>query len=81
MIVGAQIRAARALLGWSQSVLANAANVGIATVKRIEASDERPSGNVETNWKLQISLESAGVEFIKADDAGGIGVRLSKPAS
>ena len=35
MISGAQVRAARALLGWTAKELARKANVGISTVQRI----------------------------------------------
>ena len=37
MIVANQIKAARALLGFSQGELAELAGVGIATVKRVES--------------------------------------------
>ena len=75
MIVPSQIRAARALLGLSQWQLADLAAVGAATVKRIEASAEI-RGSAETFWKIQTALEEAGVEFIRADETKGPGVRL-----
>ena len=37
MLFAAQIRAARALLDWRQDDLARAADVGITTIRRIEA--------------------------------------------
>ena len=77
MILAAQIRAARALLGISQSGLSDLAKVGIATVKRIELSVEI-SGSARTLWKLQTALEKAGVEFIPEDDLKGPGVRLKE---
>jgi transcriptional regulator with XRE-family HTH domain len=77
MIVAPQIRAARALLGLSQSKLADLADIGIATVKRIELANEI-SGSARTVWKLQTALEKAGVEFIAADDHKGPGVRLKR---
>ena len=75
MIIPSQIRAARALLGLSQWELADLAAVGAATVKRIEAAPEI-RGSADTFWKIQSALETAGVEFIPADETKGPGVRL-----
>lgn len=75
MIVASQIRAARALLSLSQRQLAELAAIGIATVKRVEASPDI-RGAAETLWKIQTALERAGVEFIPADETKGPGVRL-----
>jgi len=72
-----QIKAARALLGLGQVELAELANVGINTVKRLELSEEI-SGSARTIWKIQTALEAAGVEFIPEDDTKGPGVRLKK---
>jgi transcriptional regulator with XRE-family HTH domain len=79
VISAPQIRAARALLGVSQGKLSELAEVGIATVKRIEIAAE-VSGSARTMWKIQTALESAGIEFIPADEGKGPGVRLRKPA-
>ena len=79
MIVPAQIRAARALLGWGQVELSRLAELGITTIKRIELATG-PSGSVRTLWKIQSALERAGVEFIPADDHKGPGVRLKERA-
>ena len=75
MIVPAQIKAARSLLGLGQLQLSKLADLGITTVKRIELS-EGPSGSVRTLLKIQSALERAGVEFIPADKTKGPGVRL-----
>ena len=75
MIGGEQIRAARALLGMGQLELSQLANVGISTLKRIELAADI-SGSARTLWKIQTSLEEAGVEFISADESKGPGVRL-----
>jgi transcriptional regulator with XRE-family HTH domain len=79
MIQPDQIRAARGLLGINQSELARRAKVGIATVKRVEGSEESLRVTVDTLLRLQRALEAAGVAFIPADDANGPGVRLKKP--
>jgi transcriptional regulator with XRE-family HTH domain len=75
MRYSAQIRAARALLGWSQGELARRAGVGPATLQRIEQSDGIVKGNFSTIIKIQKALEQAGIHFIE-DDTGEIGVRL-----
>jgi transcriptional regulator with XRE-family HTH domain len=75
MRYSAQIRAARALLGWSQGQLARRAGVGPATLQRIEQSDGIVKGNFSTIIKIQKALEEAGIHFTE-DDAGEIGVRL-----
>jgi transcriptional regulator with XRE-family HTH domain len=72
-----QIKAARALLAWSQEDLAAAANVSIPTIKRLEAQDGPLAGRSETGEKIRLSLEGAGVEFID-ENGGGPGVRLRK---
>jgi transcriptional regulator with XRE-family HTH domain len=75
MRYSAQIRAARALLGWSQGQLARRAGVGPATLQRIEQGDGIVKGNFSTITKIQKALEEAGIHFTE-DDAGEIGVRL-----
>jgi transcriptional regulator with XRE-family HTH domain len=77
MIFSREIRAARALLGWSQVELAAAAAVGVATVRRLETAGTEIRGSVNTVWKIQRALENAGIEFIPAEAGrGGPGVRL-----
>jgi len=78
MLQAMQIRAARALLGWRQEDLSKAAGVGAATIHRIEKGHGPVLGNVSTVMKIQVAFEQAGIQFIDDDDAGGIGVRISK---
>ena len=73
-----QIKAARALLGWSQEDLAGAADISVPTIKRLEASDGPLGGRSETGEKIKRALQAAGVEFID-ENGGGAGVRLRKP--
>ena len=75
MRYSSQIRAARALLGWSQSKLARAAGVGLTTLQRIEQNEGVVKGNFSTILKIQNVLEQAGIQFTD-DVAGEIGVRL-----
>ncbi|MGA7972781.1 MAG: helix-turn-helix transcriptional regulator [Pseudolabrys sp.] len=72
-----QIKAARALLAWSQDRLAEAAGVSVPTIKRLEAQDGPLGGRSDTEFKIRTALESAGVEFID-ENGGGAGVRLRK---
>lgn len=73
-----QVKAARALLGWSQEELARAAEVSIPTIKRLEANDGQIGGRSETGEKIREALQRAGVVFID-ENGGGAGVRLQKP--
>jgi DNA-binding XRE family transcriptional regulator len=72
-----QVKAARALLAWSQEQLAAAADVSIPTIKRLEAQDGPLGGRTETGSKIRLALESAGIQFID-ENGGGPGVRLRK---
>jgi transcriptional regulator with XRE-family HTH domain len=75
MLQAAQIRAARALLGWHQKDLAKAAKIGLATVARIEQGEGMVQGNVSTIVKIQQALERKGIRFTE-DPVGTFGVRL-----
>ena len=72
-----QIKAARALLDWSQEDLASSAGISIPTIKRLEAQDGLLGGRSETGNKIRVALEQGGVEFID-ENGGGAGVRLRK---
>ncbi len=79
MIRVAQLRAARALLGWNQTRVANATGLALSTIKRMESSEDPLRSSAENVWKVQQALEDAGVIFIDADNEGdGPGVRLRR---
>jgi transcriptional regulator with XRE-family HTH domain len=78
MLAPAQIRAARALLGWRQQDLSKASGVGTATIHRIEKSNQPVTGYASTIVRIQGALEDAGVLFIDDDETAGIGLRLTK---
>ena len=59
-----QLRAARALLGWSQTELASRAGLSLPTVKRAEGGFG-PNVSDEARFKLQQALEAAGLEFLE----------------
>ena len=73
MITPRQIRAARALLGWSQQKLADKAIVSLNAVTRLERGEV--DARMSTLTALEKALTKAGVEFIPAD-LKGEGVRL-----
>ena len=77
MINAAQIRAARALVGWSQRDLAEAASLSVPTIKRMEGPLGPGRSSAENVQEVSTALESAGIEFIP-ENGGGSGVRLSK---
>jgi transcriptional regulator with XRE-family HTH domain len=72
-----QIKAARELLAWSQTMLAEKSGVSLPTVMRLEAKDGPLGGRDDTREKIRAALEKAGVEFIDENEAGP-GVRLRK---
>jgi transcriptional regulator with XRE-family HTH domain len=75
MLTGAQIRAARAALGWSASVLAEKATVAPKTIARFEEVDGVPPSRSSTLMDVQSALEAAGIEFIGTPEDGP-GIRL-----
>lgn len=76
MITPAQIRAARALIGWKQTDLATASGISEMSVKNIERGVTDPRAS--TLQAMQAALEQAGVVFLDAgvNRDGGPGVRL-----
>lgn len=76
MVSGAQIRAARALLGISAHRLAELAKVGSATVQRFELAEGVPESRGGTLERIVEALQDQGIEFIGTEDAPG--VRLNR---
>ena len=75
IISGRQIRAARALLGWSQRDLSSKSKVAFGTVQRMEKFDGPVGARTETLGKVVAVLEKAGIEFLNTDSPG---LRLRK---
>jgi predicted transcriptional regulator len=71
------VKAARAMLGWSQADLAAASGVSLPTIARLEAEDGDLGGRASTGDAIRAALESAGVIFV-AENGEGAGVRLRK---
>lgn len=72
-----QVKAARALLAWSQGDLARQSGVSEPTVARLESVDGPLGGRTGTAEKLRSALEAAGVIFLE-ENGEGPGVRLKK---
>ena len=75
MISSSQIRAARALLGWSGEELAAKCDVSLKTLRRYEPQEGVPSGSTATLLRIKSVFEHAGVEFL-GDPLANPGVML-----
>jgi hypothetical protein len=74
LITGNQLRAARALAGVDQAWVAKAADVAINTIRNMEGRGSEPiTSSAVTVRKVQLVLESAGIEFL---NGGQPGVRM-----
>lgn len=73
MIDGRQIRAARAMLGWSRDDLLKASGISMSALLRMEGALADSRGS--TLNKVVKALTLAGIEFVTRDD-GAIGVIL-----
>lgn len=80
VVTPAQIRAARALLGWTQTDLARASKVSAIAIKNIERGQSDP--RTSTMNAIERALDGAGVIFVDDGDTrpGGPGVRF-KPGA
>ena len=77
-ILGAQMRAARALLRWSASDLARHSGVSLSTIQRAEAVDGETAMTFPNAAAIRRAFENAGVEIIEEERAGP-GARLQQP--
>lgn len=78
ILTSAQIRAARALLDWTQPKLAEVAKLSVPTVRRMESA-RGPSASTAANVDaVRRALEAGGVVFLDPEESkyGGPGVRL-----
>ena len=80
MILGIQIKAARALLEMSQLELSELAGLSLPTIIRLEAGkDGIKKANIETVMKIKEALEERGIKFLLPKEKGvlnGVGVRF-----
>lgn len=75
-----QVKAARALLAWSQADLAEFSGISEPTIARLESVDGLLGGRMDTVERIKKAIMAAGVEFLLDDGAGGEGVRIRKRA-
>jgi transcriptional regulator with XRE-family HTH domain len=66
MITGEQMKAARALLGWSDVKLAREAGLDLSTIINFEFGTRSPS--VTSVLTIEDTLKAAGVEFPRHDE-------------
>jgi DNA-binding XRE family transcriptional regulator len=78
LVLVRQVKAARALLGWSQSELAEKAGVSEPTIARLESLDGELGGRAATAEKILGAIKGSGIEFID-ENGGGLGIRFRKP--
>ena len=79
MITGRQVRAARALLNWTQEMLAEKALVALTTLKRLESERGLPV-HESTRDQVQKALEANGVLFMDSDRGRGVILLNEAPA-
>lgn len=74
MITSAQIRAARGMLEWTRTDLAEKSGVGFSSMQRLESANGVPRAQFKTLEAIKDAFEKAGIEFIGSPDEGA-GVR------
>lgn len=74
MISSRQIRAARALLDWSQQELADRAIISVNALKKLEGGRVDP--RMSTVLAVKSTLEAAGIEFANAGSREGVFLNL-----
>jgi transcriptional regulator with XRE-family HTH domain len=78
--MGAQIRAARALLRWTISDLADQSGVSLATIHRAEIAKGKSAMTFANASAVRNAFKAAGVELLD-EDGGGPGARFKEPTS
>ena len=74
MITGAQIKAARNLLGWPRDRLGPRAGLSVTLLTKIEDGLRTPTNDQRLG--IQDALEAAGIVFTNGDEPG---VKLKAP--
>jgi transcriptional regulator with XRE-family HTH domain len=76
-MTGEQIRAARALLGWTAAALADKSGISYPTIQRLDSTKGPLSGRYETIESVKAAFAAAGIQFLSNGDvATGAGVAL-----
>ncbi len=71
MITARQTRAARALLGWTQEMLADRAKVSLTALKRMESANDLRVFE-STSDQVRRALEAGGIAFINSGRNEGV---------
>ena len=71
MITSRQVRAARALLGWTQETLADKALVALTALKRFE-SENGLQVREDTRDRVRAALEASGIMFLVSERGEGV---------
>ena len=71
MITSRQVRAARALLGWTQETLADKALVALTALKRFE-SENGLQVREDTRDRVRATLEASGIIFLVSERGEGV---------
>lgn len=71
MITARQTRAARALLGWTQEMLADRAKVSLTALKRMESANDLRVYESTTD-QVRRALETEGIAFINSGRNEGV---------
>jgi transcriptional regulator with XRE-family HTH domain len=71
MITGRQVRAARALLNWTQEMLAEKAVIALTALKRLE-SERGLAVHETTHDQVRRALEAAGIVFMESYRGRGV---------
>jgi transcriptional regulator with XRE-family HTH domain len=76
MVTASQLRAARALLGWSRAELSKRSGVGAPTITDFELKGADARQGTVQKWVTALAKE--GVEFTSETDEAGCGVRFRR---
>ena len=71
MITARQSRAARALLGWTQETLADAARISLTALKRLESESDLKVYE-STRDQVRRALEANGILLLVSDQGEGV---------
>jgi transcriptional regulator with XRE-family HTH domain len=77
MITSRQVRAARALLGWTQEMLADKAVVALTALKRLESDPLKV--REDTRHRVRRALQAAGIAFVSRDEGEGVMLLRNRP--
>lgn len=81
-VLPSQVRAARALLGWTIVQLSSSSGVSVRTIKYFEEDGSEKPFRDATLQKIMSALEENGIEFIGTpEDGPGIRLRVPRTAA